>query len=74
MMGSWLEGICPTLTCLSQIAQYLCWEAGIGIAAIADTQLHNFVTTNERRRGAGKPPVLLLDTGTKASLALRRLD
>ncbi|KAK9903260.1 hypothetical protein WJX75_001027 [Coccomyxa subellipsoidea] len=36
---------------------------GIGIAAIADTQLHNFVTANERRRDAGKPLVLLLDTG-----------
>jgi hypothetical protein len=39
-------------------------NAGIGIAAIADTQLHNFVTANERRRDAGKPLVLLLDTGT----------
>lgn len=37
---------------------------GIGIAAVADSQLHSFVTSNERRQAAGKQPVLLLDTGT----------
>ncbi|CAL8465232.1 g4767 [Coccomyxa elongata] len=36
---------------------------GIGIAAIADTQLHEFLTANERRQAGGKPPVLLLNTG-----------
>lgn len=38
-------------------------RAGIGIAAVADTQLHEFMTVNEHRQAAGKPPVLLLDTG-----------
>ena len=37
--------------------------AGIGIAGAADTQLHEFMIANERRKAAGKPPMLLLDTG-----------
>ncbi|CAI5490861.1 unnamed protein product [Closterium sp. Naga37s-1] len=37
--------------------------AGILTATVADTQLHAFMTNNDRLRAAGKPPVLLLDSG-----------
>ncbi|GJP32351.1 hypothetical protein CLOM_g16948 [Closterium sp. NIES-68] len=36
---------------------------GIVTAAVADTQLHAFMTNNDRLRAAGKPSVLLLDSG-----------
>jgi hypothetical protein len=37
--------------------------AGIGMAGVADNQLHAFMEVNERQRAAGQKPKLLLDTG-----------
>lgn len=42
--------------------------AGILIAAVADNQLHNFMTANERREKGGKKPELLLQTGESSAL------
>lgn len=41
----------------------MCCRAGIGMAALADNQLHRFMEGNELRAAASKKPELLLQTG-----------